>query len=207
MRPATWRDVTIDPASGRIRLPKRFERAELKPRPARATGASWRDMPVDPATGRLRRGAVTIEPGGALEIRLPHRLESPNALLHAHWRERHDDKKAWESALIGAINGDVGRGVLEALGFMRVRDRRRLAIERRVPSPRNFIRDRENLIYSAKFLVDRIRDLTLIRDDSIRWIDLEVTQDVSADRCDWTVIRIELPADGQLQPPAKGRTL
>lgn len=207
MKPASWRNVAIDPDTGRIRLPRRYAQVGLKPRPARAHGGLWRSVAINPATGQLLRGSLTIEPGGSLEIRLPQRLESPNALLHAHWRERHDDKKAWAGLLLSTINGDVGRPVLEALGFLTIRDRRRLAIERRVSTVRHLIRDRENLMYSVKFLVDRIRDVGLIRDDSMKWIDLEVSQAVSPDGCDWTVIRIELPADGVLQPlpPLKGR--
>lgn len=62
-----------------------------------------------------------------------------------------------------------------------------------MPTSRNFIRDRENLVYSVKALLDQVKYLGFVRDDSMKWIDLEVTQRVSDDRRDWTQIRIEIP--------------
>lgn len=173
---ATWRDARLD-GSGRLVLPRA--------RRGRTVGdrREW-TLTLDPETQTLRRGSIDVAPDGALEIRLPFRLESPNTLLHAHWRDRDREKRVWAARLDAAINGRALATVV---------DRRRLHIARLVASGRALIRDRENLVYSVKFLVDRIRNRGLIRDDSMRWIDLEVTQAVSDDRRDWTVIHISIP--------------
>lgn len=161
---------------------------------------SWRDVQVDPETRKLIRGSLIAYDDGGIEIRLPHRLESPNKLLHAHWRERTKDKHQWQARLITVISdaaGVSGVAALDrpaaALGLPLVRDRRRLTFERLVPSSRNFIRDRENLVYSVKALCDQVCRMGFIRDDSMKWIDLDVTQRVSEDGRDWTVIRIDIP--------------
>lgn len=165
-------------------------------------GMTARDLAVDPITRQRIRGALTLERDGTIEIRLPHRLESPNKTLHAHWRVRTRDKAEWKARLLTVI-ADAG-GVtsvaaferpIEALGLPPVNERRIVRIDRQVPSSRNFIRDDDNLVFSAKPLLDRIRALGFVRDDSREWITLTVTQRVSDDRRDWTVIRIE-PAPG-----------
>lgn len=90
-------------------------------------------LAIDPFTHRFRRGSLTIERDGSIEIRLPFRLESPNALLHAHWRVRTRDKEAWRARLLTTI-ADAARvktvaaldRPLAALGIGPVHARRRV---------------------------------------------------------------------------------
>lgn len=178
--------------------------------------AKWSDVQIDPLTRRRVRGSVDVYEDGCIEIRLPHRLESPNKMLHANWRQRTSDKQAWHARLLSAIADSVSESVpalasrdggpyealIAAFGLMPVRDRRKVTIERQVPSSRNFIRDRENLVYSCKHLMDQIRRAGFVRDDSMKWIDLDVTQRVSDDKRDWTVIRIELPPGVPMVSPS-----
>lgn len=155
---------------------------------------------VDPVTRERIRGSLQIERDGSIEIRLPHKLESPNAKLHAHWRERHREKQAWHARLLLVIGDAAGkRSVaayhrpLDALNLPPVRAKRIVRFDRQVSSSRSFIRDHENLVYSVKHCLDQVKKLGFICDDSMKWIDLVVTQRVSDDRRDWTVIRIEVP--------------
>lgn len=167
--------------------------------------ARW-DVSVDSETRRIIRGSLVVEADGSIEIRLPHRLESPNKLLHAHWRARTAEKKAWHARLRAVIADAAGltslathhERELEALGLARATSHRRVVVERQVPSIRNFIKDRENLVYSVKHLLDQVRGFGFVRDDSMKWIDLDVCQRVSDDGRDWTVIRIEMTAEGQM---------
>lgn len=161
---------------------------------------------------RIIRGSLVVESSGDIEIRLPHRLESPNRLLHAHWRTRTKDKQAWRARLLLVMADATGyssvagfehpwEAMTGAYGLEPVRDRRRVHVDRQVPSSRNFVRDRENLVYSVKSLLDQVKYLGFVRDDSMKWIDLDVTQRVSDDGRDWTVIRIEVPAGEPRQFP------
>lgn len=167
---------------------------------------AWRSsVAVDDDTRTIIKGSVTREADGAIVIRLPHRLESPNKMLHAHWRERTRDKQTWATRLRMAISNATNRAsvaefekpydaLVQQLGFAPVTGHRWVTFERLVPSSRNFIRDRDNLVYSAKPLLDQVRKAGFLRDDSSKHITLEVTQRVSDDGRDWTVIRIEIPA-------------
>lgn len=166
----------------------------------------WRDEAIDPLTRRRLRGSVTVESSGDIEIRLPHRLESPNKTLWAHWRVKARVKKAWEARVRLAIADSAGLmsvatfgdHPLAALGVAPVRERRRVFIERHVPSARHFIRDTDNLVFAGKPLLDCLRQLGFLRDDSSEWTDLQrPRQLVDPEGRDWTVVRVEIPEDVQ----------
>jgi hypothetical protein len=158
------------------------------------------NIAIDPITRERIRGSLTIQPDGTIVIRLPHRLESPNKTLWQHWRVKQRDRKAWEARLLLVIADAIQvrsvaayRKPVDALGLPPVTDKRILRIERQVPSRRNFLIDTDNTIFSAKGLCDSLRAVGFIRDDASKWTELHVTQRVSDDRRDWTVIRIEVP--------------
>ena len=127
----------------------------------------------------------------ALELRIPRRLESPNKSRGAHWRVRHRISKDWEREIGWArvIQGKSDAMYL-ATGKMRVE------IERHVPSGHNFIHDADNLAFSSKPILDSLKRLGYIKNDSRKWLEHPTpTQHVSADGKDWTVIRISRAED------------
>ena len=122
-----------------------------------------------------------------LELRVPRRLESPNASRGAHWRVRHRITKEWEDLLGWArVTAKVAPAMCIATEKMRV------SVERHVPSGRNFIRDDDNLRFSVKPVLDALKRLGYIKGDSRVWLELPLpTQHVSADGKDWTIVRID----------------
>lgn len=138
-----------------------------------------------------------------LVLRIPRRLESPNASRGAHWRVRHRISQTWEEEIWAAVARQTGaRTPVEVLVCMNAIPalkrnpasigRQRVTIERHVPSRRNFIKDDDNLAFCAKPVNDALKRLVYIRDDSRKWLEQPTpTQHVSADKKDWTVITIE----------------
>lgn len=123
----------------------------------------------------------------SLTLRIPRALKSPNAARGGHWRVRHDERKAWEREIWAAALGQGVRG----------RDARpdgvhRVTVTRIVPSGRNFIRDEDNLRFSAKPINDALKRLWLIRDDSRKWLEQPQVQQEVSPIGEWaTVITIE----------------
>lgn len=144
-----------------------------------------------------------IDPAN-VTLRVPRELASPNTWNGRHWRVKHRLSQDWEQAL-GAATADLfvktekGIGLPQALMAMcgpriavgYVAERVRVAITRECPSQRNFIRDDDNLRFSVKPLLDALRRLGFIRNDSRKWIDLPTPeQRVSRDGKYWTEIAI-----------------
>lgn len=140
-----------------------------------------------------------------MTLTVPRLLASPNTWNGRHWRVKHRISQDWEHA-IGAAMCDAmlakgqpsGLDILGAFVGPRkwlgaVADRKmRVAVERQVPSGRNFIRDDDNLRFSVKPLLDALKRLGYIKNDSRNWLDLPTpTQSVSRDGKHYTVITIE----------------
>jgi hypothetical protein len=156
-----------------------------------------------PVTLQVRQGRVERLDGGGLQIWLPKKLESPNAWLWTHWRTKVAAKRAWAFALRLAVVDtlrqarlDVERPAL-ALGWLAPTTRVRVVIDRQVTSARAFIKDRENRYFAGKALVDCLVQGGFLRDDREADIDLEVTQTVSDDGGNWTVVTID-PGDREV---------
>jgi hypothetical protein len=124
-----------------------------------------------------------------LTLKMPRRLESPNTWNGRHWSVKHQISQEWEAHLVWASwtqAGDYRRMALDAP------KRRRVTVERQVPSGRNFIRDDDNLVFSTKPLRDALVRQGLIHDDSRKWLEHPTpTQSVSADGNDYTIVVIE----------------
>lgn len=137
-------------------------------------------------------------------LRVPRALASPNTWNGRHWRVKHRISQDWEKA-IGASCADlfVNRhggidfpnamlaivGPKKAAGYEA--GRVSVAITREVPSGRNFIRDDDNLRFSVKPLLDALKRLGFIRNDSRKWIELPTPeQRISSDGKYWTEIAI-----------------
>lgn len=140
-----------------------------------------------------------------LELKIPRRLESPNKSRGAHWRVRHRITQEWEHDIIGLwlAMKPHERGLYRG-DPITVNERRRVVVERHVPSGHNFIRDDDNLRFCVKPLLDALKRRGFIHSDSRKWLDHPTpTQHVSADGKDWTVVRIEAVSDagdGSQQP-------
>lgn len=146
-----------------------------------------------------------------LEIRVPMRLESPNATRGHHWSRRHSETNTWELlisayapaghttwSLVASATLVPARHGRRRVKLQRIRERRRVFVTRVVPSNRNFIRDEENLRFSTKPVNDALKRLGLIYDDSRRWLDQPLPAElVAPDRRDLTIIRIERITDAE----------
>lgn len=154
--------------------------------------------------GTLRRPTLTDHFDGVLTIRLPHRLETPNAWLWSHWRTKKKAKDAWAARLalacmpVGSTSFSYararGRLVSVIPTWTAPTNRPIVRITRQVPSRRNFITDRENRVFAAKALVDCLVQAGFLTNDREQDIDLQVAQAVSADGLDWTEIVIDARA-------------
>lgn len=138
---------------------------------------------------------------------MPIRAQSPNRNRGHHWSARHKETKEWETWIrISAPRGWQAWNLIERtevrretrggrvkwrIAEARTRERRRVTLIRRVPSRRNFCKDRPNLVYVTKPIHDALVRLGLLFDDSIAWLDDVTLEEVSADGTDSTVIRIE----------------
>ncbi|MGE3278047.1 MAG: hypothetical protein AB7O67_23290 [Vicinamibacterales bacterium] len=165
---------------------------------------------TDATTGLPRHGTIEIAANGAITIRLPFRLESPNATLWADWRTKKRDHDTWMTRLRQAIVHAADIRTLAAfrdepiaaLGLSRPTGRRRVSFERHVANHSALIHDDRNLQFCPKHLEDCLTKLGFLRDDNMRFSETPpVTQTVSPDRQDWTVIRIEIPAEVSMPLP------
>ena len=128
--------------------------------PRRAAPAALRGG--RPPRGRHAAPAHADDTGAVLTIRLPHRLETPNAWLWSHWRTKKRAKDAWSERLRiaclspAAVAMSIGGNVELAswIGWTAPTNRPIVRVTRQVPSRRNFITDRENRLFAAKALVD-----------------------------------------------------
>lgn len=151
---------------------------------------------------------AAISPAGRVEFRLQRELKNYNSRnRHAHWATKHAGRQAWQASLCNALVTALGMagaqrllvadsGLFSAHG-PRCQTRRRLEIVRLVPSSRHFVKDTfENLPWCAKELRDAITHTGLIRDDSSKWTDTTISQEVSGDGTFWTWIAIDA-AEGE----------
>ena len=144
-----------------------------------------------------------VSPSGRVEFRIQRELKNYNSgNRNPHWSQKHRGRRLWMASLTNAMAGSLGyarardllvpeSGLFGARGE-RCQERRRLEITRLVPSRRHFVRDTfENLPWTAKELRDALKYTGLIYDDSDKWTDTVITQDVSPDGTFWTWIAIE----------------
>lgn len=134
-----------------------------------------------------------------LVLHVPRELKSPNCWQGRHWRFKHRESQDWEKQIWVVLAQRTGaKNYVEVLACMNAiqprrvcQEKRRVIVTRFVPCKRNFIRDDDNLRFAVKPLLDALKRLGLIYNDSRRWIDLPVpTQDVSPDGRWRTVIEI-----------------
>jgi hypothetical protein len=154
----------------------------------------------DPATGKLRHGHVDRRPFEVV-LHLPKRLESPNRWLWTHWRTKHRVALAWGQVIRLAVldTPHVDRATAvrvspaAAVGWLAPPMQVRVDVLRRVRTAHALIKDRQNLDFASKALVDQVVKAGFLRDDSDAHIDLHSSQELSGDRLDWTRITITAP--------------
>lgn len=105
-----------------------------------------------------------------ITLRIPRELKSPNAWLWRHWRVKQRERNDWEKAIAWALVGVTAtrEGRAFVYGAM---TRRKVTVERVVPSKRNFIRDADNTMFSVKLLNDALKKCGLLFDDSREWLE------------------------------------
>lgn len=152
----------------------------------------------------LRRAELcVIGITGVIEFLIQRPLTNFNSRnRNAHWSKKNQERKAWQASLTNALVFAVGMpraqellvpssGLFGAKGEPPL-EKRRVALKRMVPSKRNFIRDDfDNLRWCTKELRDALKQCGLIRDDSSKWCEMSIEQDVSFDQTYWTWIAIE----------------
>lgn len=160
--------------------------------------------PTSPAPPSFRvQELAAVGPEGRLEFRIQRKLRTPNEYLGMHWREKGRERKAWTAhfanALITALGVPCARALLGPGAPLIGCDggctsRRRIEVIRWAPTPRNFIRDDDNLRFTVKPLLDALKHLGVIRDDHRKWLEVESpTQDMSHDGTFWTWVAVDQP--------------
>lgn len=104
-----------------------------------------------------------MEDNYPIKLSLPRRVWSQNEQRRAHWSVQRKERNWWLFLLAGALRG-----------YRRAPDRRMLLI---IISYRNrLVTDKANLIGGAKELVDAIKHVGLLKDDSDRWVEISYRQ-------------------------------
>jgi hypothetical protein len=134
----------------------------------------------------------------ALHLEIPRELKSPNKWQGRHWRYKHRETQQWEWE-IAAVALTTNGGYLQFQrdgGMLRPYEVRRVTVTRIVPSKRNFIKDDDNLRFSTKPLNDALKRLGLIYDDSRKWLQQPIPEQIVSPEGEWrTVIEIA-PVEG-----------
>ncbi|MGE0444524.1 MAG: hypothetical protein AB7P99_04795 [Vicinamibacterales bacterium] len=151
---------------------------------------------IDPVTRLVRRGTITRR-GEWLILRLPLLLPSPNQWLAAGGWTQYREKKRWRAALeillaehVGAFTARGYDPACRLIGLEPCTERRTVYVRRLVAYPHHLCKDDDNLIFTAKFLFDRLVKAGLLKDDDRAWLRRDVTQAVSPDGQPWTEIEI-----------------
>lgn len=129
-----------------------------------------------------------------MRLEIARELKSPNLWQGRHWRFKHRETQQWQQAIEGAYLCLDYRDRKGDKHFA-PEVRRRVIVTRLVPSKRNFIRDDDNLSFAVKPVLDALKRIGLIHDDSREWLDQPMpTQVVASDQRWRTVIEIEAVA-------------
>jgi len=155
-----------------------------------------------------RRSQILELAGGGWWLLLARNLSSPNRWLWQSWPAKRRERRAWSNLIVATLLDDLGsRHALEVLPAWSgvpgahgagCRQRMRVYVTRLAPR-RQWIRDRDNLIFSTKFLIDALVELGLLVDDSPRWADRPWPEQWPAQQL-WTVVSLEPVLDTARQP-------
>lgn len=166
----------------------------------------------DEQTRQIIHGSVAVDLStGAITFLIPQKLEGTNAgMWGGHWSKKHKATSQWETFLkivmADYAKADTVSGFrphyIRALNLPPVVGRRVITITRFTPSTRNFLKDDDNCAMALKPIVDAIKRLGLIRQDSKDWTRLTpLRQEVSPLGGWWTRALITIPAGEPLPFP------
>lgn len=168
---------------------------------------------IDERTRTIIHGTLRVDAEtGAIVITIPMKLEGTNrGMWGGHWSRKHKASEEWETRLRTLMAHHAGcdtisgfhPNYLGALGLPPVTTKRVVQVHRICPSRRNFTRDDDHTPMAQKPLLDAIKRLGFIRQDSRNWIELKpLAQEVSPDGKWWTAIEITVPAEAHLPSTA-----
>ena len=130
-------------------------------------------------------------------LTLPRILRSPNATLWRHWRIKQRERRQWTALVLaalveGGVGGPLVRRYVAGDRTPANAPRRRVTIERWLARPQQLIRDRDNLAFCGKHLVDALVAVGLLHDDDPAWADRPTpTQQIAATGRAYTVVILE----------------
>ena len=104
---------------------------------------------------------------GMIEIQVPEVAPSPNRLMRLHWAARRRLLKKWEWIVFAEVYRMGGPLAIKYHGKLAVRITRR---------SRNAL-DQDNLVGSAKLVLDALKNAKIIEDDSPEHIELTCVQE------------------------------
>lgn len=141
-------------------------------------------------------GTIKAE-GGIIEIRIPKKLRTLNALKG--WRARYGDTKSWEQAIKDCRTLTDAVGAASIAGMMPLLAvRMRLEILRLAPTKRELL-DTTNAAGSVKGLEDALKRLGYIVNDDLDWLDGPyVSQAIAPDRQFWAIIKLSKASSYQV---------
>jgi Holliday junction resolvase RusA-like endonuclease len=90
---------------------------------------------------------------------------SPNVSLRRYWGARRKDLARYEAEMLYAVGNVRFASRLNKKAIMKIHQVRKRRL------------DPDNLVGSCKLLIDACRYLELIRDDSEKWLSLQVSQE------------------------------
>lgn len=116
-----------------------------------------------------------------IEIKLPEATPSLNETRKWHWAREHKEKQRW----LWMVKSVLGPSVIEA---SQAKGSRRLVLERFGVRPV----DADNLAGGAKGLIDALKQLGLVRDDSPTFLELEAKNGKrEKGQAPWTKLTLE----------------
>ena len=113
-----------------------------------------------------------------LKLNLKNPIQSLNHFQGHHWTKKDNETKKWEKAIWAKCQGRP----FKAKGKMKVR----------ITSLRTRLLDHDNLIGGAKSLVDAMKRLEMIVDDSPEFVEVEYAQQKVGANQSQTVIELEV---------------
>ena len=121
-----------------------------------------------------------------IEIEVPRVAKSPNKLLGRHWYAKAAEREAWRQHIYALLShGDQKR-------IAAVNESGRILYLEIVQYRKRELDASDNLPASVKPLLDALKSIHLIRDDSGKWVKAEVRQEkCPKGRSQFTMIRFE----------------
>lgn len=103
------------------------------------------------------------------EFTIPRVPLSPNRMLRMHWAKRRKEQNSWVPEMFASLSP-------ENTEWMRLWARRDKKVKVKITVHHKRLFDPDNLYGSVKFILDVMRHLGFLKDDSPKWLKLKVYQ-------------------------------